>query len=41
LVVTRVFDGVAGAAETSSGKTTLCYPANVKYGIVALRHAHE
>ena len=41
MVVTRVFDGVAGAAETFPGKTTVCYPANVKYVIVALRHAHE
>jgi len=41
LVVTRVFDSVAGATETSSDKTTVCYPASVKYVIVALRHAHE
>jgi hypothetical protein len=41
LVVKRVFDGVAGATETSSGKATVCSPASVKYVIVALRHAHE
>ena len=39
--MTRVFDGVVGAAETSSGKTTVCYPASVKYVILSLRHARE
>ena len=28
--MTTVFDGVAGAAETSSGKTTVCYPVSEK-----------